>query len=71
MNFRYKITDLTPHDRFVPPEIVNVGSTPRHATLLPPWNVPLKFNIKQTLVFSNANATFSKRFINKMYLFIY
>ena len=29
MNFRYKITDLThPQDRFVPPEIVNVGSNP-------------------------------------------
>ena len=28
MNFIYKITDLTPQDRFVPPEIVKIGSTP-------------------------------------------
>ena len=32
MNFRYEITDLTPQDRFDPPEIVNVGSTPAKNT---------------------------------------
>ena len=28
MNLIYKTSDLTPHERFIPPKIVNVGSTP-------------------------------------------